>query len=106
MVSALSYLIAIILTLCLAIILYPISGLFWILGLFGKVSDVMFRFTTKVIRSLWRDIRGMNKESKQDNLGEQWQCQCGKMNTGKFCSECGNSRNNIMAVSTNLEEEK
>ncbi len=61
MVSALSYVIAIIITMCLAIILYPISGLFWLLGLFGKIADVLFRFTTKLIRSLWQDIKGMNQ---------------------------------------------
>lgn len=84
MVVALSYVIAIILTLTLAIILYPISGLFWVLGLLGKISDNMFSFTNRVIKSLWRDIRAESNVSK-----EQWVCSCGCSNTGKFCSECG-----------------
>ena len=70
MVSALSYVIAIIITMCLAIILYPISGLFWLLGLFGKIADVLFRFTTKLIRSLWQDIKGMNQNKTIEESSE------------------------------------
>ena len=66
MVSALSYIIAVVITMCLAIVLYPISALFWILGLFGKIADLLFDFTTKLIRSLWQDIGKMNR----DNNGE------------------------------------
>ena len=84
MVVALSYVIAVILSLFLAIALYPIAGLFWILGLFGKISDTMFNFTSKVIRSLWRDIRKM-----EDPPENQWTCICGGKNTGNFCSQCG-----------------
>lgn len=68
MIAVLSYIIAIIITLVLAIILYPVAGLFWLLeqigkilvwifNLFGKVASNMFEFTTKVIRSLWKDIK-------------------------------------------------
>lgn len=84
MIVALSYLIAVILTIALAVFLYPIAGTFWVLGLFGKVSEHMFGFTTKIIRSLWRDIRGVEKD-----MAEQWTCSCGCTNTGKFCSQCG-----------------
>ena len=56
MVSALSFIIAIILTAVLAIILYPIAAMFWILGLFGKLSDGMFKMTKRLISSLWKDI--------------------------------------------------
>lgn len=84
MIVALSYLIAVILTIALAVILYPIAGYFWVLGLFGKIADRMFKFTSKIIRSLWRDIRGIEKD-----LGDQWTCSCGCTNSGKFCSQCG-----------------
>lgn len=90
MVSVLSYLIAIIITIALAVFLYPIAGLFWMLGLFGKVSDIMFKFTSRIIRSLWRDIRGVKSDMNiEDANFTYWQCECGKTNTGKFCSECG-----------------
>ena len=84
MVVALSYIIAIVLTIALAIILYPISAFFWLLGLLGKISDTLFAFTNRVIKSLWRDLRNSEK-----NAAEQWMCSCGCTNTGKFCSECG-----------------
>ena len=87
MIVVFSYIIAVILTLALAIFLYPIAGLFWLMGLFGKISDNMFSFTTRVIKSLWKDIKGINEPT-----GEQWVCSCGCSNTGKFCSECGNSK--------------
>ena len=86
MVVALSYVIAVILTLALAIFLYPISGFFWVLGLLGKISDNLFAFTNRVIKSLWKDIRNSDKNSEG-----QWICSCGCRNTGKFCSECGKS---------------
>ena len=84
MVVALSYFIALLLTFAIAILLYPISAFFWVLGLLGKISDNLFAFTNKVIRSLWKDI----KNSDKSNL-KQWTCSCGCVNTGKFCSECG-----------------
>lgn len=68
MVSVLSFVIAIILTAALAIILYPIAALFWIFGLFGKLSDGMFNFTKNVISYLWRDIK---KQSGTDVMPEQ-----------------------------------
>lgn len=88
MVVALSYVIAVVLTLILAVGLYPITGIFWLLGLLGKISDNMFAFTNRVIKSLWKDIRGIETPS-----AEQWQCECGCINTGKFCSECGKPNN-------------
>ncbi|MBE6680253.1 MAG: hypothetical protein E7598_07020 [Ruminococcaceae bacterium] len=111
MIVILSYIIAVILTLLLAIILYPIAAAFWIfemLGkllvivfdLFGKVSDNMFKFTTKIIRLLWKDINNMDKASIPALSAEQWQCKCGAMNTGKFCSSCGAP----MAIETEGEE--
>ena len=84
MVVALSYLIAVLLTIGLAVILYPIAGAFWVFGLLGKVSEHMFGFTRRTIRALWRDIRGMEKD-----MAAGWTCSCGCQNTGKFCSECG-----------------
>lgn len=86
MVVALSYVIAVTLSLVLAVVLYPIAGLFWILGLFGKISDTMFKFTSNLIRSLWRDIRKMEAPENQ------WVCMCGCKNTGNFCSQCGKGK--------------
>ena len=72
MVIALSYVLAVLLTIALAVVLYPIAGLFWILGFFGKISEALFAFTSKVINSLWRDIRNMNKpvanEGKEETV--------------------------------------
>ena len=93
MVVALSYIIAIILTLALAIFLYPVSAFFWVLGLLGKISDNLFAFTNRVIKSLWRDIRNSDISTE-----EQWECSCGCTNTGKFCSECG--KPNVVAEIT------
>lgn len=90
MIVALSYFIAVILTIALAVLLYPISGFFWILGLLGRISDSIFSFTNRVIKSLWRDI----KKSEQSVVA-QWTCTCGCSNSGKFCSECGKSNPNV-----------
>ena len=52
MVILVSYLVAVLLTVGLAIVLYPIAGLFWVLGLLGKISDKLFDFTTRIIKKL------------------------------------------------------
>ena len=75
MIQALSYVIAVILTLLIAMCLYPIAVLFWLFGwigkilvhifvLLGKASDAMFKFTTKVIRSLWDELKGAEKNQQ------------------------------------------
>lgn len=87
MVVALSYIIAVIISILLAVLLYPVAALFWILGLFGKIADTMFAFTSRLISSLWRDIRKMD-EVPENN----WTCTCGFMNTGNFCTQCGKSK--------------
>ena len=87
MVVFLSYFIAIILTVALAILLYPVAAFFWIMGLFGKVSDGMFKFTSKTISTLWIDLAKVGKGDVDDT--NKWVCSCGASNTGKFCSECG-----------------
>lgn len=56
MVVAISYVIAVILTGLLACVLYPISGLFWLIGLLGKIGENLFSFTNKMIKNLWADI--------------------------------------------------
>lgn len=56
MVWFLSRLIAVVLTVILAIILYPICGIFWILGLLGKIGTHMFEFTNGAIHKLWEDL--------------------------------------------------
>lgn len=104
MIVVFSYIIAVLLTIALAIILYPIAALFWLLemvgkllviifDLFGKVSDNMFNFTTKVIRRLWQDIKNLDHQVVvQATISvPQWTCKCGEVNTGKFCSSCGNA---------------
>lgn len=70
MVIALSYVLAVLLTIALAVVLYPIAGLFWILGFFGKISEALFAFTSKVINSLWIDIRNMNKPAANEGKEE------------------------------------
>ena len=65
MIIALSYIFAVLITVALAIVLYPIAGLFWILGFFGKISEALFAFTTRVIHSLWRDIQNMHKPHEE-----------------------------------------
>lgn len=56
MVVALSYIFAVIFTAVLACILYPIAGVFWLVGLLGKLSEQMFRFSNNAIKKLWADI--------------------------------------------------
>lgn len=87
MIVILSYLLAVILTLAMAIILYPIAAVFWVIGLFGRISDSMFAFTTKTISKLWQDLKDISREEEDDS--PKWQCVCGHMNSGRFCSECG-----------------
>ena len=97
MVVALSYIIAVLITVALAIFLYPVAALFWIFGLLGKLSDDLFEFTRKTIAALWRDLRNSEKATmmKQPQIAETvdvWMCECGCSNTGKFCSECGKTK--------------
>lgn len=99
MVVALSYLLAVVITVFLAIILYPIAGLFWVLGFFGRIADSMFSFTSKMISSLWRDIRKVNAHPESvvvnqanEEQNTEWQCACGATNTTHFCTKCGRQR--------------
>ena len=104
MVVALSYLIAVILTVILAVLLYPIAGIFWGLGLFGRISDKLFGFTTKVIRSLWNDLRGISADENvkpNESIKNQWVCSCGCSNSGKFCSECGAPMPEVNSIEKN-----
>ena len=104
MISALSYLIACLLTAFLAFSLYPIAAMFWVggmlgkalsslLGLFSKIAEGLFDFTSRVIRYLWKDLHtstaSEQKAPAPQLTGEQWQCACGAINAGKFCSCCG-----------------
>lgn len=66
MVNIISRIIAILITLVLACILYPIAALFWILGIIGEfvgnISKKMFGFTNHVIKHLWSDISDKSNE--------------------------------------------
>ncbi|MDD6033193.1 MAG: hypothetical protein PUC47_06875 [Oscillospiraceae bacterium] len=108
MIAALSYIIAVLITVALAVILYPVAGLFWILGLFGKLASAIFSLTRRIIRAMWNDIRKMEPraavpmpEAQPVNLPtlepaiETWECPCGRINTGNFCGECGTQRPGI-----------
>lgn len=61
MVIMLSYLIAVIITVVLAIVLYPISAIFYVVGkigyVLGKLADFIFSRTNSAIRKLWADIK-------------------------------------------------
>lgn len=66
MVMAISYIIAVCITIAIACILYPIAALFWLFGLLGRISDVLFSFTTNVIRNLWKDLKGQKDNTPID----------------------------------------
>lgn len=57
MIKILSKLVALILTIAIAIVLYPICAVFYIFKLIGQVSSVMFGFTNNLIAKLWSDIK-------------------------------------------------
>ena len=44
MVIGLSYVFAVVITAILACILYPIAGVFWLIGLLGKLGEKLFEF--------------------------------------------------------------
>ena len=61
MVVALSYIFAVIITAALAIVLYPIAAIFWIMGIFGRLAEGMFAFTQSAIQSLWKDLGNVKR---------------------------------------------
>ncbi len=90
MVSALSFIIAVILTILLALVLYPIAAVFWICGLLGKLSDKIFAITKLAIAYLWKDLKKSTTDEKVETPQDcTWVCKCGQNNNGRFCSECG-----------------
>ena len=66
MIKALSYVIAVILTVLLVCILYPIAGIFWIIGKIGDVvgviSDWIFTHANSAIKQLWSELRKDNQQ--------------------------------------------
>lgn len=112
MVVALSYVLAVLITVALAIVLYPIAGLFWVFGLLGKLSDGLFKFTKKTIAALWRDLKNTEQEANTNKTPmidtmNTWTCACGAVSTGKFCTECGCSKpeESSIEVSAEIENE-
>lgn len=61
MVMILSYIIAVVITIFLAVFLYPISAFFYVIGKIGYVlgilADYIFEHTNSGIKKLWEDIR-------------------------------------------------
>ncbi len=61
MVIVLSYIIAVIITIILAIMLYPISAIFFIIGkigyVLGRLANFIFSHTNSGIKKLWSDIK-------------------------------------------------
>lgn len=103
MVVALSYVLAVIMTAAIAIFLYPIAAAFWVFGLLGKLSDGLFEFTRRTIAALWKDLRNTEQVkvavANQAISGEDvWTCACGCANTGKFCSNCGAGKPEVVEV--------
>lgn len=56
MVKILSYIIAVILTVALSIVMYPLAAIFWLVGLLGRFSEDLFDFTTDKIEDLWFEL--------------------------------------------------
>jgi hypothetical protein len=56
MVNVLSRIIAVILTVLIAIVLYPFCGLFWLMGILGRIGEKLFKFTNGTIQKMWSDI--------------------------------------------------
>ena len=98
MVVALSYVLAVIITAALAVVLYPIAAIFWIMGIFGRLAEGMFAFTQSAIKSLWKDLGNVKRTSPViveekpqmiERSASAWICACGTENTGHACTDCG-----------------
>ena len=98
MVVALSYIFAVIITAALAIVLYPIAAIFWILGIFGRLAEGMFSFTQRAITSLWRDVGNVKRNvpvpseittTMIERSSSSWMCVCGAENSSRVCTACG-----------------
>lgn len=57
MIKIISKLFALILTIAIAIVLYPICAFFYIFKLIGQISSIMFGFTNHLIAKLWLEIK-------------------------------------------------
>lgn len=62
MVNVLSNLIAVLITVALALILYPIAAVFWILGFIGQIGGKLFVWTNALIKKLWDDIHASGRQ--------------------------------------------
>lgn len=73
MIRGLSFIIACILTVLLAMILYPIAAIFWLIGIIGDVVGVVskwiFVHANRMIHYLWADLRNNgNQDAAFDNF--------------------------------------
>lgn len=60
MVFLISKMIAVIITVVLACVLYPIAAIFYVVGLLGRAGDTLFKWTNMVIKGLWIDLKSEN----------------------------------------------
>lgn len=74
MIRALSYVIAVIITLLLVCLLYPVACLFWVLGALGRIvggiSDWIFVHANNTIRNLWAELRNSPNDSPNNSSND------------------------------------
>ncbi len=103
MVRVLSTIIATIITMALAIILYPICAVLYVFKVLGTISTHLFNFVNKTIKRLWKDVFDIKGEEQADsttNAGvnsipaDDLFRLCPKCNApvkakNQFCTNCG-----------------
>lgn len=72
MVVVLSTVIACILTVLLACFLYPIAGLFWVVGKVGEIVGIIgnwiFTHANMAVKRLWADLRNSSGNTSNNGL--------------------------------------
>ncbi len=93
MVKLISYIVAVVLTVLIALILYPIAALFYLFSIIGKISDNLFKWANSTIKKLWKEVKESSREVEASSPDkETFICpQCGKENprSNVFCDNCG-----------------